>query len=449
MWLRLKSWANWVADREIWFLAVGVALATFTTRWALWGLGLVALLWLVRWVGRGQLTAPTLVDWPACLLLLIVPITLYATTDTHVTFAAVSRLLAGLALVYGLANWAHRASHISLLALGLTGVGLGLALVAPVTVGWFSARKALLIPARIYDMLPTLASDTVHPNMIAGALVMLLPFPLATLILSSPTALPAVAGAVPAVVAWVIDRRWFRWLSCGAAILLMIVVLILTKSRGGWMAGAAVFFLILVRRQRRLLWLIPVVLLGVGLLVWRGELPTWLDMISTSGTISGWEGRVEIWSRALAMIQDFPFTGIGAGTFQSIANLLYPFLLGGSGVEKPHAHNLLLQVGVDLGIPGLVAFLAILLLALWSAFGSARFYRRVGDGALAAVAWASLASLVGMLVHGMLDATTWIIGRGAFVPWAVIGMLIALNGRPEPESGGAEDQGSGVAGVTR
>ena len=46
----------------------------------------------------------------------------------------------------------------------------------------------------------------------------------------------------------------------------------------------------------------------------------------------------------------------------------------------------------------------------------------------------------------MLDAVTWIIGRGAFVPWAVIGMLIALDGRPEPESGGAEEQGSGGEG---
>ena len=76
-----------------------------------------------------------------------------------------------------------------------------------------------------------------------------------------------------------------------------------------------------------------------------------------------------------------------------------------------HAHNLYLQVAVD--------------------------------SPLALVAWTSL---VGMLVHGTLDAVTWIIGRGAFVPWAVIGMLIALNGRPEPESGGAEGQKSRGAG---
>lgn len=446
---RLRSWATWCADREVWPLAVGVAIATFTTRWAPWGLGLIAALWLVRWLGRGRLTVRTPLEWPVCLLLLMVPVTFYATTDPQVTFATVSRLLAGLALVYGLTNWARRASHISLLALGLTGVGLGLSLVAPVTVGWFSRVKLFVIPTRVYEVLPTLVSDTIHPNMMAGALAMLLPFPLAILLLSSPDALPSVAGTVPVIVARLLDGRWFRRLWCGVATLLMLAVLVLTKSRGGWMAGVVALFIILVRRQRYFLWLIPVALLGVGVLAWQGQLPVLFDVIGSSGAISGWEGRVEVWSRALYMIQDFPFTGIGVGTFQPVANILYPFFLAGPDAEIPHAHNLLLQVGVDLGIPGLVSFLAILLLALWSAFGSARFYRRVGDGALAAVAWAGLASLVGMLVHGMLDATTWIIGRGAFVPWAVIGMLIALNGRPGPESGGAEEQGSGGEGVTR
>jgi len=34
--------------------------------------------------------------------------------------------------------------------------------------------------------------------------------------------------------------------------------------------------------------------------------------------------------------------------------------------------------------------------------------------------------LVAMCVHGMVDAATWIVGRGAFVPWAVIGAILAV-----------------------
>lgn len=446
---KLRSWSGWLADREIWPLAVGVALATFTTRWAPWGLGLIGVLWLVRWMGRGHLTVRTVLDWPVCLLLLMIPVTFYATTDSQATFAGISRLVAGLALAYGLANWARSGAHVALLSLGFTVVGLVLALVAPVSVGWFSSVKTLLIPARVYEIMPTLVSDTIHPNMLAGALVLLLPFPLAAIFLTAGDALPAAAGVVPRAAARLLDAHWFRRLCYGAAALLMLGVLVLTKSRGGWLAGATVLFVVLVRRWRVLLGLVPLALLGVGLLGWRGELPALLDSISSSGVISGWAGRLEVWSRAIYMIQDFPFTGIGAGTFKPVANTLYPFFLAGPDADIPHAHNLLLQVAVDLGLPGLVAFVAIQLLAVWCALDSTRFYSRVGDDGMAAVAWAGLASLAGMQVHGLVDAATWSIGRGAFVPWAVIGVLVALARRPAPSVAPASERPLPLSGWTR
>ena len=44
--------------------------------------------------------------------------------------------------------------------------------------------------------------------------------------------------------------------------------------------------------------------------------------------------RLEIWSRAIYMLQDFPFTGIGMGAFRQVANLLYPFFLAGPDAER-------------------------------------------------------------------------------------------------------------------
>lgn len=428
IWRELRSWSGWVADREIFPLSVGVALATFTTHWAVWGLGLIVILWLLRWLGRGRLSVRTPIDWPVCVLLLIIPVTLYATTNPSLTFVSISRLLAGLALVYGLANWIQCGAQVTLLTLGLIWIGLGLALVAPVSVGWFANIKAFVIPAHVYSLFPTLAGDTIHPNMMAGALVMLLPFPLTFLIFDASN-LPSVVGTAPNIVVKLLDKHWFRRLSCGLATLLMLTVLVLTKSRGAWIAGILVLFLVLVYRQRYFLGLVPLVLIGVGVLVWRGNLPALLDRIGSSGIVSGWQGRIEIWSRALYMIQDFPFTGIGAGTFDEIAHTFYPFFLIEPGYKVGHAHNLLLQVAVDLGLPGLIAFLSLLLATFWSALHSIKFYCRANQNAFEVLAWAAMVSLIGMLAHGMLDATTWIIGRGAFVPFAVIGTLMALANR--------------------
>lgn len=428
----MRSCATWITRREIWPLSVGVALATFTARWTGWGLGLIVALWLVRWLGRGRLTVRTPIDWAASLLVTMIPVTFYATTSPLVTFVQVSRLLAGLALVYGLANWARRPAHLSLAALGLVGVGLGLAFVVPFGMGSPSVGKLPLIPRGLHELWPRVGSDTINANMIAGALVMVLPFPLALLLeagVSSPGApstLPSVAGAVPGFAAWMLDRRWIRRLWYGVALLSMLAALSLTLSRGAWIAGAVALFVVLVRHWRRLLWLIPIAFSTTGLLAWRGELLALLEALVSGGVVPTLERRIEIWSRALYMIRDFPFTGIGVGTFQQVADVLYPFFLAGPDAEIPHAHNLLLQVAVDLGLPGLVAFLSILVLAFWSALDNARSFAGEGDDALAAVAWAGVASLIGMLVHGIVDATTWIVGRGAFVPWAVIGMLVAL-----------------------
>ena len=82
------------------------------------------------------------------------------------------------------------------------------------------------------------------------------------------------------------------------------------------------------------------------------------------------------------MLQDFPFTGIGMGSFEQVTNLLYPlFIAPGGGIT--HAHNLFLQVAVDLGLPGLVAWLSILILVVAVSWRVYRLGRVNGDSWLA------------------------------------------------------------------
>ena len=80
----------------------------------------------------------------------------------------------------------------------------------------------------------------------------------------------------------------------------------------------------------------------------------------------GLQGRVELWSRALYAIQDFPLTGCGLGTFRQVVHLLYPPFFVEPGADLAHAHNFFLQVALDLGVPGLIAYLALLGTALWA-----------------------------------------------------------------------------------
>ena len=144
-----------------------------------------------------------------------------------------------------------------------------------------------------------------------------------------------------------------------------------------------------------------------------------LERLGSGGAIGGLDERLEIWSRALYAIQDFSFTGVGIGAYNQVIPLLYPYFLIAPSVDIPHAHNLVLQVAIDLGIPGLIAWLAILIVVVVQAIG----VLRRGPSLLWALAAGVLGGLTAMLVHGVLDATLWGT-KLAFVPWLLYALVM-------------------------
>jgi putative inorganic carbon (HCO3(-)) transporter len=123
------------------------------------------------------------------------------------------------------------------------------------------------------------------------------------------------------------------------------------------------------------------------------------------------------------MIQDFPFTGIGMGSFTEVADRLYPFFLFMPGSVE-HAHNLFLQVAVDLGLPGLIAWLAILFGALFTTWQVFRTGRRLGQSWLVGLGAGLLAAQSALVVHGFTDAVLWGMVRTAPLVWFIWGMAV-------------------------
>jgi putative inorganic carbon (HCO3(-)) transporter len=149
-----------------------------------------------------------------------------------------------------------------------------------------------------------------------------------------------------------------------------------------------------------------------------------LDILLSNDTLGSLNGRMEVWSRAIYMIQDFPFTGIGMGTFTPVADALYPFFLAEPG-SISHAHNLFLQVGVDLGIPGLLAWLAIWMLVLVTAWQVYQHGRAIHDGWVMGLGAALCCSQLALVTHGLLDAVTWGMVKPAPIVWALWGLTMA------------------------
>jgi hypothetical protein len=142
--------------------------------------------------------------------------------------------------------------------------------------------------------------------------------------------------------------------------------------------------------------------------------------------------RLDMWSRALAMIQDMPFTGIGLNTFPVIQSSFYPgFLLG----PEPHAHNLFIQTALDLGLPGLLAFLWLLVAwvyTVWRKYHTSECseYRILLVGLVAGVlAYLTAGFIDAMMLGAKPGVGLWILlGIGA----APIGSLNSLEASKVP-----------------
>jgi putative inorganic carbon (HCO3(-)) transporter len=383
----------------MWVVVLAVAASVASERLLLPALVVVGGFWSVRWLASGRPTVRTPLDVPIVLLVLLLPVTLWATAWPEITIPQVYRLLTGIGLYYALVNWATSPGRLRVLLVGAVGSGVFLALLSFVSVRWFD-WKLSIAPHSLYQSLPLLVADTIHPNVMAGYLVLLIPYPSSLLLFHSQH------------LAWPV--RGFL----GMTVLVMGGVILLSLSRGALVALVATMLVITILRWRK------------GGLLLAGTAGAGLVVLFPSGwstVLAALERshRLEMWVRALAMLQDFPLTGIGMGAFLPTVEVLYPFAPA-IREDLPHAHNLFLQVGIDLGIVGLLAWCALVGAVSIVAWQGYRQCQKIDTPLMTGLAAGVLGSQVALVVHGLGDAITWGMVRPSVVPWALWGMGAAL-----------------------
>ncbi len=382
---------------------------------------------LAAWRDRRTL-GRTPADWPLLLLLLTLPVGLWASADRTATVPRTYAFVADVAIFYvvaGLAGappavrWPRAAAWTLLLG--------GLALAAAFLLGTqFAIGKLPFIDPQVYEALPGGLRPFWNPrgfspNLAGGLLGLFLP--------------PALMLALYA------RGRLLRNIS-GLTTLVLAAMMILAQSRGALIGVAVAVPLVTILADRRwlLLWAAVTAVALVVLAVPGG--PGLADLSSIvnaalggDGTLSeaGFSGRVELWSRALYVIQDFPFTGVGMGMFEPVVELLYPLFSIGPDAQIEHAHNIFLQSAVEMGVPGLIGHTALYLILGYLLVRQSRSGGRgwpTGPRSLVAVlALGLLGALVVFLVHGLFDVLTYAT-RAAIIIWALFGLMLATGLAP-------------------
>lgn len=420
----MRKLAHWIVRGELGFLLLIVPMLLFPNPLTPLGLILALVPWLCRWEVRGHPTVRTPADWPIVVMMLMTIVGLYPSTDLSMSLVVLCQVVAGVGLFYGVVNWARSGRRVWQAAFLLVATGLALALVAPLGTTW--SRTKLFSAPQVYEQIPSPLRpyETINANVLAGALALIFPISVA-LLLFAPFSFLSKGQARLARVGLLV------------ATLAMLSVVALTQSRGTYLALALGLLVMALLRCPELLWVTPLLLIGIGTAVRRFGLYSLVDTMLVTDSLNGLESRQQIWSAALDMLRRFPLTGIGLGTFDQTLASMYPLsALYDLKANIHHAHNLFLQVGVDLGLPGLCAFVTLLVISLRAAWRIWRFRRGRNWEDVSVLGLGLFTSLIVMSLHGVVDAVTWGT-KPSVISWLVMGLSVAAcnltkTGSPRP-----------------
>ncbi len=340
---------------------------------------------------------------PLLVIFLAILVSLWATPDMEASLRKVIALLYNLLLfftvvAFSIAQRKHlwvATTMMLLLASGLVVVGF------LATLPFATAR------------LPQLQSLSPNPNELAGVITycLFLLLPIAFVLLFAPPQRYTIFARLLGLIMLV---------ECG----IFTFVFYTTRSRGGWLGGVLAIGLLIILALKKPFNYLVMIGGAVGSVIagWWLFTNEALAGEAAAGAIT-LSGRVEIWSRAIYGLQDFPFTGMGMNMFREIVHLLYPLFTISPTTDLGHAHNQLLQAGVDLGIPAMIAFLSIWIA---SAFLLWQGWTRTNDRYLRTLIAGLSATLLAHFIFGIVDAIA-LGARPNFLLWMLFGLVVAVH----------------------
>ncbi len=270
---------------------------------------------------------------------------------------------------------------------------------APELATWTDVTSETAGTTRVYSFLG-------NPNLLAGYLIPVLPL-----------------GAIAAI-HW---RSWGMKILAAIAAILGAFCITQTQSRGGLLGLAAEGFVLVLLLvywwgKRLPTWILPVTFGGTAGVIALGTIliPTLRKRV---GSIFGTEDssnafRVNVWQAVLNMIKAKPILGIGPGN--KAFNLVYP-LYQRSGYSALGTYSVPLEITVETGIIGVICYSWLIFTIFrqaWIALNRLRSDRNASG------LWiiAAVSTIVGMMVHGLVD-TVWYRPQVQLLWWLAIAII--------------------------
>lgn len=199
---------------------------------------------------------------------------------------------------------------------------------------------------------------------------------------------------------------------------LMLVALLFTYSSGAWIAafvGILIFIVFVGHVRYRILMPLLIAIVAIAFTV---LLPTEVNLLYQH-TINPSEVslRLGAWQTAIRVINAFPLSGVGFG----LTNYLQraePYRVPAQYLPLAHPHNAYLELGAMGGLPTLLLFISLLLLALWLAWHN---WRR-SDARTRSLLGGGIAAIIALSVNSV-SINGWTLPPLAMIGWLILGAM--------------------------
>jgi len=371
-----------------------------------WPGPLPLLLLAAVWAARLALVRPrvrlTVFDFALGAFIATAALGVWAAYDRGPAWAKFWLIIGAVGIYYGVAHLrTRRHIYIALTLFVLLGAAVALYFLGTNDWSAMAVKIPVLVAAgeRWSSWLPAPPGHRLHPNVVAGFLVVLMP-------LCTPL-LGLVGGGTDCGLSRP-AQRFVGWIGV-ASLGLIGVGLVFSMSRGAWVAAAAASGVWgawalsgRVVRRRALAegreWGVRVTVTA-SLLVLAGLLAGAGALLILAGRLPGTgiaNSRLSLFRNSLLLAGDYVFTGAGLGMYP-LQYSIYTMLI--HALHTTHSHNMLLNVAIEQGVFGLGA-LSVMIGATW--VRGLRGLRATGPRR-APIIEAGMASLIAMIAHGLVN----------------------------------------------
>lgn len=390
------------------------------------GLFLLVLSWVLFLAIRGEISIFSPIDFPIVTLLGLLPLSLLFSVDLALSLPKIYALILGIGLFYVIVNF-YRSHQLTFLVMtALTVLALLIPLLGLLRADW--SGSTFTLPSRfmnrIGQLIPFLqqvsAGGGIHVNTVGGTLTFFVPL-LVSLLWDEKS----------------IKRTFFyprknakllnsiSKLTILVALVFVLTILILTQSRGSYLGVIVGLLALIIWKKPRIYWLIPMIIvitLAIFLVFADGNIYNFISLLDTSHEGDTLQTRLDYWKRTVSLIQDFPFTGVGLGTYGKVFDEIYTFTpFTNEGQPSFYAHNMYLAVAASMGIPALVLYFALFSSAATMVIYT---YKKVRSAAKNLIMGLSC-GIMANLIYGLWD--NYLLGEKlAIVLWIYLGIITAL-----------------------